>query len=92
MTTISTDAGAATATDIRSHKKGGDSASPSNRLFAVHGGQIAYDDTGGNGSLILAIPGMGDLRSEYRLLRPLLAGAGYRVVTMDVRGFGATSA
>ena len=35
---------------------------------------------------------MGVLRSEYRLLRPELQGAGYRVITMDVRGFGETSA
>jgi pimeloyl-ACP methyl ester carboxylesterase len=62
------------------------------RFLAVDGGRIGYDDTGGNGPLILAIPGMGDLRSEYRLLRPALQHAGYRVVTMDVRGFGATSA
>jgi pimeloyl-ACP methyl ester carboxylesterase len=62
------------------------------RFLAVDGGQIAYDDTGGNGPLILAIPGMGDLRSEYRLLRPALQHAGYRVITMDVRGFGETSA
>jgi pimeloyl-ACP methyl ester carboxylesterase len=60
--------------------------------LAVEGGRVGYDDTGGNGPLILAIPGMGDLRSEYRLLRPALQHAGYRVVTMDVRGFGATSA
>ncbi len=68
------------------------SAALETRFLAVNGGRIAYDDTGGNGPLILAIPGMGDLRSEYRLLRPALEGAGYRVVTMDVRGFGATSA
>jgi pimeloyl-ACP methyl ester carboxylesterase len=61
-------------------------------FLAVDGGRIAYDDTGGNGPLILAIPGMGDLRSEYRLLRPALQHAGYRVITMDVRGFGETSA
>jgi pimeloyl-ACP methyl ester carboxylesterase len=62
------------------------------RFLEVGGGRVAYDDTGGNGPLILAIPGMGDLRSEYRLLRPALQRAGYRVVTMDVRGFGDTSA
>jgi pimeloyl-ACP methyl ester carboxylesterase len=62
------------------------------RFLAVDGGRIAYDDTGGSGPLILAIPGMGDLRSEYRLLRPALQGAGFRVITMDVRGFGETSA
>ena len=62
------------------------------RILVVDGGRIAYDDTGGSGQLILAIPGMGDLRSEYRRLRPELQRAGYRVVTMDVRGFGETSA
>jgi pimeloyl-ACP methyl ester carboxylesterase len=62
------------------------------QFLSVDDGRIAYDDTGGNGPLILAIPGMGDLRSEYRLLRPALQRAGYRIVTMDVRGFGATSA
>jgi pimeloyl-ACP methyl ester carboxylesterase len=67
-------------------------AAPATRFLTVDGGQIAYDDTGGSGPLVLAIPGMGDLRSEYRYLRPLLQQAGYRVVTMDVRGFGETSA
>jgi pimeloyl-ACP methyl ester carboxylesterase len=62
------------------------------RFLAVDGGRIAYDDAGGNGPLILAIPGMGDLRSEYRLLRRALQNAGYRVITMDVRGFGQTTA
>jgi pimeloyl-ACP methyl ester carboxylesterase len=62
------------------------------RFLTVDGGRIAFDDTGGDGPLILAMPGMGDLRSEYRLLRPALQQVGYRVVTMDVRGFGETSA
>ncbi|WP_367159341.1 alpha/beta hydrolase [Kozakia baliensis] len=62
------------------------------RFLAVDDARIAYDDTGGSGMLILAIPGMGDLRSEYRLVRPALVAAGYRVVTMDVRGFGESSA
>jgi pimeloyl-ACP methyl ester carboxylesterase len=68
------------------------SAVSATHFLTVAGGRIAYDDSGGNGPLILAIPGMGDLRSEYRLLRPALQHAGYRVVTMDVRGFGETSA
>ncbi|MET3108519.1 pimeloyl-ACP methyl ester carboxylesterase [Oxalobacteraceae bacterium GrIS 2.11] len=67
-------------------------ASAGTQFLAVDGGSIAYDDTGGSGPLILAIPGMGDLRSEYRLVRPALQQAGYRVVTMDVRGCGQTSA
>ena len=62
------------------------------RFLAVGDGRLAFDDTGGDGPLVLAIPGMGDLRSEYRELRPILQRAGYRVVTMDVRGFGETSA
>jgi len=72
--------------------KSGTSTAAETRFLGVDGGRIAYDDTGGNGSLILAIPGMGDLRSEYRLLRPALQNAGYRVITMDVRGFGETTA
>jgi len=65
---------------------------PSETQFLTLGqGRIAYDDTGGSGLLVLAIPGMGDLRSEYRALRPLLWQAGYRVVTMDIRGHGQTS-
>ena len=62
------------------------------RFLDLPQGRLAYDDTGGAGPLVVGLPGMGDLRSEYRALRPLLAAAGYRVVTMDVRGFGETSA
>src|ERR1700730_12145447 len=55
-------------------------------------GRIAFDDTGGNGPLVIAVPGLGDVREEYRYLTPFLVAAGYRVVTVDVRGFGASSA
>jgi len=67
---------------------------PSNQtqFITVEGGRVAFEDTGGSGPAILAIPGMGDLRSEYRMIRPFLQQAGYRVVTMDARGFGETSA
>ena len=40
--------------------------------------------------LVVCVPGMGDLRSEYRFFTPQLIQAGYRVVTMDVRGHGET--
>ena len=53
-------------------------------------GRIAYDDTG-EGPLIVCIPSMGDVRGEYRFLIPQLVSAGYRVVSMDVRGHGETS-
>ncbi len=37
------------------------------------------------------VPGLGDLRQEYRFLAPRLLAAGYRVVTMDLRGHGGSS-
>ena len=54
-------------------------------------GRIAFNDSGGNGSLVVCIPGMGDVRAQYRFLAPQLVAAGYRVVTMDVRGHGESS-
>ena len=53
-------------------------------------GRIAYDDAG-NGPLVVCVPSMGDLRGEYRYLIPQLVEAGYRAVSMDVRGLGETS-
>ena len=55
-------------------------------------GTIGYDDTRGDGELVIMLPGMGALRSEYRFLAPILADAGYRVVTADLRGHGDSSA
>jgi pimeloyl-ACP methyl ester carboxylesterase len=57
----------------------------------VHDGYIAYDDSGGNGPIIICVPGLGDLRQQYRFLAPRLKAAGFRVVTMDVRGHGQSS-
>ena len=53
-------------------------------------GKIAYDDAG-SGPLVVCIPSMGDVRGEYRFLVPQLVEAGYRVVSMDIRGLGETS-
>jgi pimeloyl-ACP methyl ester carboxylesterase len=50
-------------------------------------GRLAFDDRG-TGPLVICVPSMGDVRQEYRFLAPLLAEAGYHVVTMDVRGHG----
>jgi pimeloyl-ACP methyl ester carboxylesterase len=61
-------------------------------FLALPEGRIAYGDTGGAGLLVIAVPGMGDLRGEYRYLAPLLARAGYRVVTLDLRGMGDSTA
>lgn len=63
---------------------------PTQRL-KVGRGTIAFDDTGGLGPLVSAIPGMGDLRGEYRYLTQHLTAAGYRVVTVDIRGHGGSS-
>ena len=53
---------------------------------------IAYEDSGGAGPLVICVPGLGDLRQQYRFLAPALNAAGYRVVTMDLRGMGESSA
>ncbi len=53
-------------------------------------GKLAFDDRGQR-PLVICMPSMGDVRQEYRFLAPLLVEAGYRVVTMDVRGHGESS-
>lgn len=54
-------------------------------------GRIAYDVCG-TGPLVVCVPGMGDLRSVYRFLAPMLTAAGYRVAMMDLRGHGDSNA
>jgi pimeloyl-ACP methyl ester carboxylesterase len=56
----------------------------------VNGGRIAYDVTG-DGPLVVLSHGIGDRRQAYRFLAPMLAAAGYRVVTADLRGHGESS-
>lgn len=62
-------------------------ATPTVRFLDRPEGRIAYDDTG-EGPLVVCVPGMGDLRSSFRHLRPRLVAAGLRVVTVDLRGHG----
>lgn len=50
-------------------------------------GRVAYD-VAGTGPLVILVPGMGDLRSTYRFLAPVLCDAGYRVAITDLRGHG----
>lgn len=59
----------------------------STKFLELPEGRIAFDDTG-RGPLVICVPGMGDVRAEYRFLATELVAAGYRVVTMDVRGHG----
>jgi pimeloyl-ACP methyl ester carboxylesterase len=56
----------------------------------VPGGRIAYDVTG-SGPLVVLSHGIGVRRQDYRFLAPLLAQAGYRVATADLRGHGESS-
>jgi pimeloyl-ACP methyl ester carboxylesterase len=55
-------------------------------------GRVAYELVGAASSdgrpLVVCVPGMGDLRSSYRLLVPELVAAGYQVATLDLRGHG----
>jgi pimeloyl-ACP methyl ester carboxylesterase len=50
-------------------------------------GRISYT-VEGQGPLVVAVPGMGDLRSSYRELVPALVAAGYRVAVTDLRAHG----
>jgi alpha-beta hydrolase superfamily lysophospholipase len=54
-------------------------------------GRIGYD-VGGQGPLVVLVPGMGDLRRAYRFLAPGLREAGYRVACTDLRGHGDSDA
>jgi pimeloyl-ACP methyl ester carboxylesterase len=55
-------------------------------------GTLAYSEYGdSNGELVLMLPGLGALRSEYRYLAPKLGEAGYHAVTADLRGHGDSS-
>ena len=47
--------------------------------LSVSTGSIAYDLVG-EGPLVVCLPGLGDVRGQYRRLAPLLVEAGYRNV------------
>ena len=62
-----------------------DTKTPVNTQFlALEEGRIAYDDAGGQGPLVVLVPGIGDLRSQYRLVAPALVRAGAPVPAMPV--------
>jgi pimeloyl-ACP methyl ester carboxylesterase len=62
----------------------------STQFLQTSEGSIAYEEQG-SGPLVMCVPSMGDLRGEYRFLAPRLAQAGYRAISMDVRGHGESS-
>jgi pimeloyl-ACP methyl ester carboxylesterase len=56
----------------------------------VPGGRIAFDVTG-SGPLVVLSHGIGVRRQDYRFLARMLAHAGYRVASADLRGHGESS-
>jgi pimeloyl-ACP methyl ester carboxylesterase len=62
----------------------------STQFIDVAGGRIAYEVTG-EGPLVVLSHGMGETRASYRFLAPMIAAAGYRVASADLRGHGASS-
>ena len=56
----------------------------------VPGGRIAHD-VNGSGPLVVLSHGIGGRRQDYRFLAPMLAEAGYRVASADLRGHGESS-
>lgn len=61
------------------------------RYVKTAGGRLAYAHEG-TGPAVLCLPSGGELQSQYRFLRPLLLTAGFSVISMDLRGQGASSA
>ena len=60
--------------------------------LAVDGGTLAYEVTGASGPLVMLAHGIGTSRNAYRFVTPRLVAAGYRVVAVDLRGCGESSA
>ena len=60
------------------------------QFLAVADGRIAYDVIG-DGPLVVLSHGMADNRSTFRFLAPLIAAAGFRVASVDLRGHGESS-
>ena len=60
------------------------------QFLTVGTGRIAYEVTG-DGPLVVLSHGMADNRASYRFLAPLIAAAGYRVASVDLRGHGESS-
>jgi pimeloyl-ACP methyl ester carboxylesterase len=60
-------------------------------ILKLDDGEISYDDTGGTGPAVICVPGIGDLRGQYRFVAPIFVAAGFRVITMDLHGLGDSS-
>lgn len=60
--------------------------------LTVDGGTLAYESTGSSGPLVVLAHGIGNDRQAYRFMAPALVEAGYRVVAVDIRGCGESTA
>lgn len=60
-------------------------------FLVSEGAQISYEDSHSEGPLVILMAPIGSLRTVYRFLSPKLADAGFRVVTLDLRGQGESS-
>lgn len=61
----------------------------SSKTIEVAGGKLAYE-VKGEGPAVLCLPSLGDTRREYEFFVPALVEAGYRVISADLRGMGAS--
>jgi pimeloyl-ACP methyl ester carboxylesterase len=59
--------------------------------LTVDGGTLAYEVSGTSGPLVLLAHGIGHSRDAFRFVAPRLADAGYRAVSVDLRGCGESS-
>ena len=66
-----------------------DLASADVRFLSRDEGRVAYT-VQGSGPLVVAVAGMGDLRSSNRELTGPILDAGYRLALMDLRGHGSS--
>src|SRR5258705_13820599 len=64
----------------------------SKEFLVLPSGRLAYQVDGrADAPLVLAVHGMGSNRHAFRLLTPALLAAGFRVASVDVRGYGDSS-
>lgn len=63
-------------------------ALPSTRILERPEGRIAWTLHGDAGPLLVAMPGLGDLRQSWDAFAETLVGKGYRVAVLDLRGHG----